>query len=235
MFEYGTRPEQLAKIAVDQRTNALLNPDALFNNKEITINDVLSSPLVVDPIHLLEIVRPCSGAAAVIVSSIDMASKYTRLPVTILGFGEAYTHNSIVYAPSITDSPVKEAAARAFGMAGLLPRDIDFVSVYDCYPITVLITLEDAGFCPKGQGGDFIEKTDMTYKGDLPCNTHGGQLSFGQPSFAGGMSHITEAVRQLRGEAGRRQVKNNRYAYVNGNGGVLSTQCSLIMGRGEHV
>lgn len=235
MFEYGTSPEQLAKIAVDQRLNALLNPDALYNNKEITVEDVLSSPMVVDPIHLLEIVRPCSGAAAVIVSSNTIARKQTRVPVSILGFGEAYTHNSIVYAPSITESPVKKAAARAFAMAGLNPCDIDFVSVYDCYPITVLITLEDAGFCPKGKGGDFVENTDLTYKGDLPCNTHGGQLSFGQPSFAGGMSHITEAVRQLRGEAGRRQVKNNHLAYINGNGGVLSTQCSLIMGRGEHV
>ncbi|QGT99463.1 Acetyl-CoA C-acyltransferase [Candidatus Syntrophocurvum alkaliphilum] len=229
MCEYGTRSEQLAKIPVAQRVNALLNPNALYNDKKITVEDVLSSPLIVDPIHLLEIVRPCSGAAAVIVSK--QPNNKSRTSVSILGFGESYTHNSIVYAPSITDSPVKFAAAKAFSMANLLPQDINFVSIYDCYPIAVLITLEDAGFCPKGEGGNFLENNDLTYNGNLPCNTHGGQLSFGQASFAGGMSHIIEAVRQLRGEAGKRQVKNNNLAFINGNGGVLSTQCSLIMGR----
>ena len=231
MYEYGTTPEQMAKIAVDQRKNALANPDALFNKKTISIEDVLASPVIVDPIHLLEIVRPCNGAAAVIVSGIDSAQDRPHYPVNIMGMGEAYTHNSIVYSPSFTESPIKAAAAKAFRMAQVKPEDINMVSLYDCYTITVLISLEDAGFCPKGEGGNFVLSTDLTYEGDLPCNTHGGQLSFGQPSFAGGMSHIIEAVRQLRGEAGKRQIKNNHLAFVNGNGGVLSTQCSLILGR----
>jgi acetyl-CoA acetyltransferase len=229
--QYGTTPEQLAKIAVDQRKNALLNPDALFNQKPLTVEDVLASPVIVDPLHLLEIVRPCSGAAAVIVSRLNNSSDQFHDPVTVWGFGEAYTHNSIAYAPSLTESPIKAAAHRAFQMAGVTSNDIDLVSLYDCYTITVLISLEDIGFCSKGEGGNFVQNTDLTYKGSLPCNTHGGQLSCGQTSFAGGMSHVTEAVRQLRGEAGPRQVRKNHLALVNGNGGVMSTQCCLILGR----
>ncbi len=231
MYEYGTTPEQLAKIAVDQRSNAMANPDALFR-KPITTAEVLASPLIVDPLHRLEIVRPCSGAAAVIVSrSSDHAGK-SHDPVYVRGFGEAYTHNSIAYAPSLTESSIKLASRRALQMAGAEVQNIDLVALYDCYTITVLISLEDIGFCAKGEGGRFVENTDLTYNGSLPCNTHGGQLSCGQPSFAGGMSHVTEAVRQLRGEAGIRQVRKNHLALVNGNGGVMSTQCCLILGRG---
>ncbi|NMC26708.1 MAG: thiolase family protein [Syntrophomonadaceae bacterium] len=232
MHEYGTTAEQLAKIAVDQRTNALANPDALFNRQPLSIQQVLDSPIVVDPLHLLEIVRPCSGAAAVIVGNKGPHRAPAHTPVILRGFGEAYTHNSIAYAPSLTTSAIKAAGERAFRMAQLTVKDIDLVSLYDCYTITVLISLEDLGFCHKGEGGRFVERTDLTYKGNLPCNTHGGQLSFGQPSFAGGMSHVIEAVRQLRGEAGQRQVSNNRRALVNGNGGTMSTQCCLILERG---
>lgn len=231
MEQYGTTAEQMAKIAVDQRFNALANHNALFNLEPLTIQEVLASPMVTDPLHLLEIVRPCSGAAAVIVSDGGKDSDLRNRAAYIMGWGEACTHNSVVYSPDITVSPVKDAAARAFAMAGVTPRDIHLISVYDCYPITVLITLEDAGFCQKGEGGPFVVEHDLSYKGSLPCNTHGGQLSFGQPSFAGGMSHIIEAVRQLRGEAGMRQVIKNDLAFVNGNGGVMSTECSLILGR----
>ncbi len=234
MHLYGTTPEQMAKIAVDQRFNALHNPLALFNQAPLTIEEVLQSLLITNPLHLLEIVRPCSGAAAAVVSraSSDMN---THRSVSVLGWGEACTHNSIVYSEEITISPVKESAQRAFAMAECGPADIDLVSLYDCYPITVLITLEDAGFCAKGEGGSFVARHNLTYQGDFPCNTHGGQLSMGQPSFAGGMSHIIEAVRQLRGEAGIRQVPQNRLAFVNGNGGVMSTESSLVLGRTEHV
>ena len=116
-------------------------------------------------------------------------------------------------------------------MAGLAPKDMDFVCPYDCYTITVIVTLEDAGFCKKGQGGAFVEEHDLTWKGDFPCNTHCGQLSFGQPGLAGGMSHVTEAVRQLMGRGGERQVKNAHLGYVNGNGGIMSEQVSLVLER----
>jgi len=133
---------------------------------------------------------------------------------------------------SITTSPIVESAGKAFEMAGVTRKDIDLLSVYDCYTITVLVTLEDAGFCAKGKGGPFIEEHDLTFKGDLPLNTHGGQLSFGQPGLAGGMSHITEAVRQLQGRAGGRQVSGCELSFVNGNGGIMSEQASLVLGVG---
>ncbi len=230
-YEYGTTDRQRAKVAVDQRTNACANPRALFYGKPITIEDVLESPVIVDPLHLLEIVMPCSGAIAFIVARPEIARECPHPPVYLLGFGEKITHSLPAYAPSLTTTPIVYTAAKAFEMAGVTPKDIDLVSVYDCYTITVIITLEDAGFCPKGRGGPFVEEHDLTYKGDFPVNTHGGQLSYGQPGLAGGASHIMEAVYQLQGRAGERQVKDCQLAFVNGNGGVLSEQVSLVLGR----
>ena len=231
MYEYGTRPEQMAKIAVDQRTNALKNPLATFNDKPLTIQDVLASRMIVDPLHIFEIVSPCSGGAAVIVASPEVANRAKNPPIWLLGAGEYSNHASITYAPSLTDSPIKPAADLAFQMAGVERQDIDLVCPYDCYTITVLVTLEDAGFCKKGQGGPFVMERNLSYDGDFPCNTHGGQLSFGQPGLGGGMSHVTEAIRQLMGRGEGRQVKDAALAYVNGNGGIMSEQVSLIMER----
>jgi acetyl-CoA acetyltransferase len=231
MYEYGTKPEQMAKIAVDQRANALKNPLATFNDKPLTIEDVLSSRMIVDPLHIYEIVSPCSGGSAVIVASPELAKRSKNPPAWLLGAGEFSNHASITYAPSLTDSPVKPAADLAFKMAGVERRHIDLVCPYDCYTITVLVTLEDAGFCKKGQGGSFVMEHDLTYAGDFPCNTHGGQLSFGQPGLGGGMSHVTEATRQLMGRGEARQVKDAKLAYVNGNGGIMSEQVSLILER----
>ncbi len=231
MHLYGTTPEQLAKVAVDQRFNACSNPQALYYGIPITVEDVINSPMVVDPLHLLEIVRPCSGASAVIVTSSDRAADTRQPPVYLLGAGEFATHSSITYSPEITLSPIVESASRAFAMAEMKPKDMDLVSLYDCYTITVIMSLEDAGFCEKGEGGPFVASTDLTFKGKLPCNTHGGQLSWGQPGLAGGMSHVTEAVRQLRHDAGERQVKGARLAMVNGNGGIMSDQATLILGK----
>jgi acetyl-CoA acetyltransferase len=229
MHEYGTTARQLAKVAADQRANACANPDALYYGKPLTIEQVLESPLVVDPLRLFEIVRPCTGGAALVVTRPDIARKSPNRPAWLLGAGEANRGMMLSQYESLTTSPIAQSAPTAFAMAGTGPGDIDLVSVYDCYTITVLITLEDAGFCPKGRGGPFIEEHDLTYRGDLPLNTHGGQLSFGQPGLAGGMSHITEAVRQLQGRAGERQVPNCELAFVNGNGGIMSEQASLVL------
>lgn len=231
MYEYGTTSEQMAKIAVDQRTNALKNPLATFNDRPLTIQDVLNSRMIVDPLHIFEIVSPCSGGSAVIVASPEIAKRSKNQPVWLLGAGEYANHASITYAPSLTESPIKPAADTAFKMAGVERKDIDLVCPYDCYTITVLVTLEDAGFCKKGQGGPFVMEHSLTYAGDFPCNTHGGQLSFGQPGLGGGMSHVTEGIRQLMGRGGDRQVKNATLAYVNGNGGIMSEQVSLILER----
>ena len=231
MFEYGTTPQQMAKVAVDQRKSAVRNPLATFNDRELTIDDVLNSRMIVDPLHLYEIVSPCSGGSAVVVASPEVAKRAAHPPAWLLGAGEYSNHATITYAPSLTDSPVKVAAEAAFKMAGFAHKDIDLVCPYDCYTITVIVTLEDAGFCKKGQGGAFVWDHDLSYAGDFPCNTHGGQLSFGQPGLGGGMSHVTEAVRQLMGRGGERQVKGARLAYVNGNGGIMSEQASLILER----
>ena len=231
MYEYGTKPEQMAKIAVDQRTNALKNPLAIFNDKPLTIQEVLASRMIVDPLHIFEIVSPCSGGAAVIVASPEIAKRAKNPPIWLLGAGEYSNHASITYAPSLTDSPIKPAADLAFQMAGVARKDIDLVCPYDCYTITVLVSLEDAGFCKKGQGGPFVMEHNLSYAGDFPCNTHGGQLSFGQPGLGGGMSHVTEAIRQLMGRGDGRQVKDATLAYVNGNGGIMSEQVSLILER----
>lgn len=230
MAEFGTTPEQMAKVAVDQRKSACKNPAALFGNKEISIDDVLNSRMIVDPLHLLEIVSPCTGGGAFIVTSAERAQRGPHRPVYLLGAGEAGGHCGITHARSLTTSLVKPAAESAFKMAGVTPKDMDFVQPYDCYTITVIVTLEDAGFCRKGEGGRFVAEHDLSYKGDFPCNTHGGQLSFGQPGLAGGMSHVIEGVRQLMGRGGERQVKDATLGYINGNGGIMSEQCSLILG-----
>ncbi|HAC35425.1 MAG TPA: acetyl-CoA acetyltransferase [Gammaproteobacteria bacterium] len=230
MHEFGTKAEQLAKVAVDQRTNACANPLALFGDKPITIDDVLSSRMIAEPLHLLEIVSPATGGGAFIVTRADLARRGRNRPVYLLGAGEAGEHSSVTRAPSITHSLVKPASERAFRMAGITPDQVDFVQPYDCYTITVLVTLEDAGFCKKGEGGPFVAEHDLTWRGDLPCNTHGGQLSFGQPGIAGGMSHVIEGVRQLMGRGGERQIADASLGYVNGNGGIMAEQCSLILG-----
>jgi acetyl-CoA acetyltransferase len=174
---------------------------------------------------------PCAGAAALVVTSAERAKRTPHNPAYLVGAGERLTHKAITYAPSLTDTPIKAAADSAFLMAGVRRDQIDLASIYDCYTITVLLSLEDAGFCAKGEGGRFVDQHDFRYNGDFPLNTHGGQLSFGQPGLAGGMSHVTEAARQIQGRAGERQVKNLETAFVNGNGGIMSEQVSLILGR----
>ncbi len=229
MYEYGTTSGQLAKVAVDQRTNACGNPEAIFYGQPITIADVLDSPLICDPLHLLDIVMRIEGGSALVITSAQRA-KRAATPVWLLGAGERLNHDSAIYS-SLTTSPVKDSAEMAFRMAKVTPKQIDLVSLYDCYTITVVVTLEDAGFCKKGQGGKFVEETDLTYKGRLPCNTHGGQLSFGQAGgHGGGMSHVTEASRQLMGRGGARQVANPKLAFVQGNGGTMNEEVSLILG-----
>ncbi len=230
LHEYGVTPEQLARIAVHQRDNACANPDAIFCGQPISVDDVLASPVIVDPLHLLEIVMPAGGAAALLVVSPEIARSLGRPSAWLLGAGESCTHKSITYAPNMTDTAIRAAADSAFGMAGVERERIGLASLYDCYTITVLLTLEDAGFCKKGEGGRFVDEHDLRWNGDFPLNSHGGQLSFGQPGLAGGMSHVTEAARQIQGRAGERQIPGLDLAFVNGNGGIMSEQVSLVLG-----
>lgn len=230
MHEYGTTPEQLAKIPVDQRINALATPGALFGESPLSIEEVLASPVICSPLHLTEIVSPCTGGAAVVVSSADTLGDAPHNPVHLLGAGEAGSHTSVTHAASLTHSWVRQSSRRAFEMAAIDLDCVDFLQLYDCFPITLLLTLEDMGFCAKGEGGRFVQEHDLTWQGDLPCNTNGGQLSFGQAGIAGGMCHVIEAVRQLMGRAGDRQLTDTSIGLVHGNGGIMGEQVTLVLG-----
>ena len=216
MHEYGTTPEQMAKLAVDQRFNALENPNSAFQGQPITIDDVLNSRYVNEPLHLLECVMPSAGAAALIVTTAERAHVGPNRPVYVLGCGIEQGNANIWQNEVITETPVKRTAARAFAMAGYEPKDMQFAEFYDCFTILVATTLEDAGFAPKGEIGPFYQQTDTTYKGSFPVNTDGGQLSSGQPGLAGGFRHVIEATRQIMGRAGPRQVVKNDLCMVNG-------------------
>lgn len=226
---YGYDERAMAKIVVDQRVNANHTPGAVFHDKPITIDDVLASPIIATPLHMLEIVMPCMGGSAVLVTGERLARRARNRPVWIKGFGEQVPYKSPVYAENPLHTPMSEIAPKAFGMAGLTPADVDMVSIYDCYTITALLTLEDAGFCEKGKGMQFVSGHDLTFRGDFPMNTAGGQLGYGQPGNAGGMHHVCDATRQLMGRAGAAQVADCNRAFVSGNGGVLSEQEALIL------
>jgi acetyl-CoA acetyltransferase len=228
-YEYGYDPRALAKIAVDQRVSACANPNAVFFGRPITVEDVLESRMIADPLHLLEIVMPCTGGGAFVVTSRERAARSPHRAAFVTGCGEHLTHKTQSYMPDMTATPVGPAAAAAFAMAGIGPADVDVVELYDCYTITVLLSIEDSGFCDKGDGAAFVSEHDLSYRGDFPCNTHGGQLGFGQAGLAGGFSHVAEAVRQLRADADERQVQGCDTAYVSGTGGVMSEQAALIL------
>ena len=231
MFEFGTTQEQFAKCSVDERFNAAENENAVWAGQPIGIQDVLDSRFTNDPLHLLESVMPCSGAAAVIVTSADRARSLPNPPVYILGAGgPATSHHAIWQEDDITTSPVVMSAPTALEMAQYSVRDIEFAQFYDPYTILVMMTLEDAGICPKGEIGNFYEETDTTYKGEFPINTDGGQIGAGQPGDAGGLRHIVEAARQIMGRAGVRQVERNDLCLVNGNGGFASVMTTLVLG-----
>lgn len=227
---YGLSEESLAKVAVQERYNAQANELAIFKDKPITTRDVLESRMVADPLRLLEIVMPCFGGAALVVTSAERAARGPHRPVFVSGFGERLTHKGLTWAPDLLDTPIRAAAERAFRMAGASRDAIDLASIYDCYTITVLVTIENAGFCERGQGGAFLDEHDLRYDGgDWPLNTHGGQLGAGQPGLAGGLAHVTEAARQLMGRAGKRQLPTCNLAYVNGTGGMMAEQVALIL------
>ncbi|MCB1883093.1 MAG: thiolase family protein [Geminicoccaceae bacterium] len=230
MAAYGCKAEDYARIAAAARANAQRNPDAIFYGKPSSVEDVLASPMVAEPLHLLEIVMPVAGGEAVIVASAARARRSPRPPVHLLGAGEKVTHRAVSQASSLTSGPLKPAMARAFGQAGLGARDVDLLSLYDCYTIMVATTLEDAGLCPPGGFGAFVRDNGLGFDGTAPLNTHGGQLGFGQPDLAGGMTHVVEAVRQLRGEAHGRQVRNARTALVTGNGATMGEATALVLG-----
>lgn len=229
MHQYGTTSEHLAEIAVATRKWANLNEKALKRGP-LSIADVLNSPMMAEPLHVLDCCLINDGGGAVVVASARAAARAKKTPVWVLGHGEIITHHSVTYMPDLTVTGAKESGRRAMEMAGITHSEIDVVEVYDSFTITVLLTLESLGFCQPGEGGDFVSCQRTAPGGSFPLNTSGGGLSYCHPGMYG-IFLLIEATRQLRGECGERQVKNAKIALVNGTGGTLSTTSTVILGR----
>ncbi len=230
MAQYGTTAEQYAAIAVACRKHANLNPTAQMRDL-ITVEDVVNSRMIADPLHLLDCSLVSDGGSAIILTSAERAADFPHNPVYLLGVGEGHGHEHISQAQSLTTSTAVESGQLAFAMAGLTPADVDLAQLYDCFTPTVLVELEDLGFCAKGEGGAFAESGAIELGGSIPINTHGGLLSHCHPGNPGSMFALTEAVVQLRHQAGARQVKDAEVALVHGQGGIMSSHTTLILGR----
>jgi acetyl-CoA acetyltransferase len=228
MHQYGTTSEQLAEIAVAARKWASLNPVATMRDP-LSIDGVLASPMMSTPLHLRDCCLVSDGGGAVIVTSAERAKDLRKKPVWVLGCGESHTHRSITGMPDLTESPAKYSGERAFRMSGLMPSDIDLLELYDSFTITVLLQLEDLGFCPKGEGGRFVEGQRLAPNGLRPTNTSGGGLSYLHTGMFG-IFLLIEAARQLRGECGDRQVREAKTALCNGIGGNLASSGTVILG-----
>lgn len=230
MHEHGVTSEHLAHVAVTMRDHAVRHPGAQMR-KPITVADVLASRMIAKPLHLLDCCLVSDGGVAVVVSAPDAARDTARPGVALIGAGQGHTHEHLSQAPSLTDFGCHDAAARALGEAGVRPADIRVAEIYDSFTITLLIELESMGFFGRGEAGPAIAAGALALGGRLPTNTHGGLLSFGHSGAAGGLTHVVEGVRQLRGEAGPRQVPDAEIAFVHGDGGILSAHCSLVLVR----
>jgi acetyl-CoA acetyltransferase len=228
MHQYGTTREHLAEVAVAARKWALLNPKA-WEKEPLTVEQVLNARMVSYPFTVRDCCLVLDGGGAMILTSAARAKTLRKKPVYVLGTGEALSHASISSMADLTVSAAAESGPRAFGMAGLKPSDVDMVSLYDAFTITPILFLEDLGFCPKGEGGRFVANGAIAPGGKLPVNTSGGGLSYCHPGMYGLLVMI-EAVRQVRGECDKRQVKDCEVALAHGNGGVLSSQCTVIFG-----
>lgn len=228
MYEYGTRSEDLAHVAIACRKHACLNQAATMR-KPMSVEDHQQSRMLIDPLRLFDCCLESDGGGAVLVTSAERARDFPKRPAYILGIGQHHPHFSLIDAPSLTTLGGKVSSEMAYRMAGLTPGDMDFAEIYDCFTITLLITLEDYGFCRKGEGKDFVKDGRIELGGQLPVNTHGGLLS---QAHIEGMLHITEAVKQLRGGEvePERQVPNARVGIVSGHGGNLACHATLILG-----
>ncbi|MET7777379.1 acetyl-CoA acetyltransferase [Streptomyces mirabilis] len=235
MYAYGTTLEQLASVAVQARANAALNPDAMFRTP-ITTDDVLSGPMIADPFTKLHCCLRSDGGAAVLLAAEEYVRDCRTAPVWILGTGEHVSHTTMSEWPDFTVSPAAVSGRLAFERAGVRPDEIDVAELYDAFTYMTLVTLEDLGFCAKGEGGQFVEKGRLTVGGELPVNTDGGGLSAQHPGMRG-LFLLVEAVRQLRGEAGERQVRKTggrlpELAVASGTGGWFCSSGTVVLGRG---
>jgi acetyl-CoA acetyltransferase len=230
MKEFGTTARQLAEVAVVHRRHATRTPGAQ-QTQPITVDDVLSSAMVTSPYRKLDCSLISDGGAAFILTSVERAKALgIPRPIYILGCGECYTHEHIFLMPSLTATGAIESSRKAYAMAGHGPRDMDVAGVYDCFTGTVIMMLEDLGFCPKGEGGRFVADGQMTYGGQIPSNTHGGLLSFAHSGMPGALFHFHEVIQQLRRECGDRQVPDADLGLVHSLGAGFATNATTILG-----
>lgn len=228
MHDYGTTREQLAEVAVAARKWAQLNP-AAWEKADLSIEDVLKARMVSYPLTVRDCCLVTDGGGAVIMTSAERARSLRKSPVYVLGCGESSSHTAISNMPDLTTTAARISGAQAYAMAGLSPKDIDVRALYDAFTITTLLFLEDLGFCAKGEAGPFIADGKLRPGGSLPTNTNGGGLSYCHPGMYG-LLLLIEATRQLRGECGARQVAGCEVALAHGNGGVMSSQSTVILG-----
>ena len=222
MRRYGATREDFGRIAVAQRNNALKNPNALFR-KPLTLDEYLRAKAISDPIHLFDCVMPCAGAEAFLVMS-ERRAREAGLPHALLR-GAIERHNAYADDAVMERGGWRVDRDELYAMAGATPAEVDFVQTYDDYPVIVMMQFEDLGFCDKGEGPAFVRQRDLSVDGDFPNNTSGGQLSAGQAGAAGGFLGMTEALRQLTGQAGERSVREARLGLVAGFGMVTYDRC----------
>lgn len=228
MHEFGTTREQLAEVAVAARQWALLNP-AAWEKKPLSVADVLAARKISDPFTVRDCCLVTDGGGALIVVAPERARSLRTKPVYVLGCGQSITHAAISSMPDLTLTGAAESGRQAYRMAKLAPREIGLAMLYDAFTINTILFLEDLGFCPKGEGGRFVSGGAIAPGGRVPVNTNGGGLSFCHPGMYG-LFLLIEAVQQLRGEGGARQVAGVETAIAHGNGGVLSAQATVILG-----
>jgi acetyl-CoA acetyltransferase len=231
MHEFGTTPEQLAEIAVGVREFAGLNPNAMYRDP-ITVDDVVNSRLIADPLHKLDCCVISDGGGAIVITTAERARDLAKPPAYVLGAAGAQTHWNISQMPDFTTTAAAMSGPEAFRQAGVTPADIDTIQFYDSFTITVLLMLEDLGFCPKGEGGRFVQGGTLSLGNKLPLNTDGGGLSSCHPGMRG-IFLLIEATRQLRGQGGEAQVPDCELALACGSGGWLSCIGTVILGK-EH-
>jgi acetyl-CoA acetyltransferase len=233
MHEFGTTREQMAEVAVAARQWAMMNPVA-WTKEPLSIADVLNARKISDPFTVRDVCLVTDGGGAIVMTTAARARNMKRPPVYVLGCGQSITHAAISSMPNLTHTGAIESGRQAYAMAGLQPSDIKTLALYDAFTINTILFLEDLGFCRKGEGGRFVEGGRIGPKGSLPVNTNGGGLSYCHPGMYG-LFILIEAVRQLRGECGQRQVPDAHTAIVHGNGGVLSAQATVILGDASTV
>jgi acetyl-CoA acetyltransferase len=228
MHEFGTTRENLAEVAVAARKWAQMNPLA-FDRRPLDIAGVLGARMVSYPLTVRDCCLVTDGGGAIVMVSAERAKALPKPAAYVLGTGTCITHATISNMPNLTHTGAIKSGAAAYASAGLKPADIDMAQLYDAFTINTILFLEDLGFCKKGEGGAFVSHGRIAPGGEFPVNTNGGGLSYCHPGMYG-LYLLIEAVRQIRGECGERQVKKHDTAIVHGNGGVLSAQSTVILG-----